>query len=295
VLVVAATAAGLRAWRKSTAVSVATTAAPAPAPVDTLAERLVKELEETRKIAMDAEARARRAEEKQRAETSAAAKAAHAPKGHVSVEVRGGSPRLLVDEQEVAASTPAIIQLPAGQHVVRVDDPAHVYVPRQIVIDVADGDSTHVDFVEQQLLMRRSPQMMQQLQSQLQSQGNVGAPQTRGGLPRQSQFTPRNNQMNTVAPSTPVAPDSTAGPNVPMRGRLQVPPTRNAPRLDPSSTHPFYLSDLSWQQMPQGEQEKAQRQWARMTPDQRQTAMRELRARIDSSVRTRFPRPSQRP
>jgi hypothetical protein len=294
VLVLAATAVSLRAWRNARAVPAATTTAPAPA--DTLADRLTKELEETRKIAMDAEARARRAEERQRAETSAAAKLAHTPKGHVSVEVRGGSPRLLVDDKEAASSTPAIIQLPAGQHVVRVDDPAHVYVPRQIVIDVADGDSMHVDFVEQQLLMRRSPQMLQQLQSQLQSQGITGVPQTRGDFPRASQFPQRNSQMNTVAPPTPpVAPDSMTGPNVPTRGRLQVPSARNALRLDPTSTHPYYLSDQSWQQMPLAEQEKTQHQWNRMTPDQRQVAMRELRARIDSTVRTRFQRPPPRP
>ena len=296
VLVLAATAAGLREWRKARAVPAATSAAPAPAPVDTLAERLTKELEETRRIAMDAEARARRAEERQRAETAAAAKVAHAPKGHVSVEVRGGAPRLLVDEKEAASSTPAIIQLSAGQHVLRVADPAHVYVPRQIVIDVADGDSMHVDFVERQLLMRRSPQVMQQLQSQLQAQGITGGEQTRGGFPRSAQFPQRNSQMNTVAPPTPpVAPDSLAGPNVQLRGRLQAPPPRNLTRLDSSSTHPYYLSDQSWQQMPQAEQEKTRRQWMRMTPDQRQAAMRELRARIDSSVRTRFPRPPQQP
>ena len=296
VLVLAAAAAGVREWRKAGAVPVAATTAPVAAPVDTLAERLAKELEETRKIAMDAEERARRAEQRQQVETSAAAKVARAAKGHVSVEVRGGSPRLLVDEKEAAASTPAIIQLSAGQHVVRVDDPMHVYVPRQIVIDVAGGDSMHVDFVEQQLLMRRSPQIMQQLQSQLQSQGITGAPQTRGAFPRASQFAPRGDQMNIPAPpTTPETPDSMPGPSASSRGRLQSQPARNMLRLDPSSTHPYLLSEQTWQQMPRAEQEKTQRQWMRMTPEQRQTATRELRARIDSTVRARFPRPPQQP
>lgn len=289
VFVLTASAVGVREWRKTREVPTAATGAASPS--DTLAERLAKELAETRKIAMDAEARARRAEERQRSQTSASA--AHAPKGHVSVEVRGGSPRLLVDEKEAAASTPAIIQLSAGQHVVRVDDPAHVYIPRQIVIDVSDGDSMHVDFVEQQLLMRRSPQMLQQLQSQLQSQGNAGVAPTRGDFPRAQQFPQRNAPLNVVAPPTP--PDSLAPPGVPLRTRLQVAPSRKLPRLDASSTNPYYLSDQSWQQMPRAEQERALRQWSRMSSAQRQTAMRELRAHIDSTMRARFPRPPQQP
>ena len=291
-LVLSATAVGLREWRKSQAVRAASTAAPASTPVDTLAERLTRELDETRRIAMDAEARARRAEEKQRSQSAASATAAHNLKGHVNVEVRGGSPRVLVDEKEVASSTPAIVQLPAGRHVVRVDDPAHVFIPRQVVINVADGDSLHVDFVEQQLLMRRSPQMLQQLQSQLESQGVAGTPQTRGGFPRPSQTPQRNSQLNTVTPPMPPAmPDSIAAPGVPAGGRSQGPSARNLARLDPSSPHPFYLSEQSWQQMPRAEQERVQRQWNRMTPDQRQGAMRNMRARIDSTMRARFQRP----
>jgi len=291
-LVLSASAVGLREWRKAQAVRAASTAVPASTPGDTLAERLAKELDDTRRIAMDAEARARRAEERQRSETAAAAKAAHAPTGRLNVEVRGGAPRLLVDDKEVASSTPALVQLPAGQHVVRVDDPAHVFVPRKIVIDVADGDSLRLDFVEQQLLMRRSPQMFQQLQSQLQSQGIGGAPPNRGGFPRASETPQRNYQRGTVTPPKPPAtPESLATPDVPIGGRVQGPSARYPTRLDPSSTHPFYFSDQTWQQMPRAEQEKLQRQWNRMTPDQRQGAMREVRARMDSTMRARFQRP----
>ncbi len=269
VLVAVGAAVGWTQWKKARTDS-APVAATSPA-VDTLAERLAKELEETRKIAMDAEARARRAEQQQRAETAAAAAKAHNAAGHVSVEVRGGSPRLLVDDKLAAASTPAIIQLPAGQHVVRVDDSSHTYIPRQIVIDVADGDSVHVDFIERQLLMRRSPQMQMQLQNQLKAQGSAPA-----------------------AAGPGIAPDSTGRPAMPFRGRTFF-PTKNMPRLDPQSTHPYYLSDQSWQQMPAAEQERVERQWNRLQPEQRQRAMRELRTHIDSVMRARFPRPPQPP
>ena len=88
------------------AAPVAAAAAPS---ADTLSERLLRELGETRKIAVDAQRRAERAESMQ--QRGAAASAPAVPTvGHVGVMVRGGAPRLIIDDKEVAASTPAILK-----------------------------------------------------------------------------------------------------------------------------------------------------------------------------------------
>jgi len=292
VVVIIGVAVAWRQWQKSRPVALPAAAATAPSTADTLAERLAQELEETRKIAMDAEARARRAEQREQP-TGPAVPSAH--RGRVSVEVRGGAPRLLVDDKEAAATTPAIIQLPAGQHIVRVDDPTHQYVPRQIVIDVADGDSVHVDFVEQKLLLNRSPQMRQQLQTQLSSQGRADAAPSRGGFPSPPSAPTLDRAKVGVASRANSADSSAGGSSGAARGRFLSPFMRGTARIDPQSTHPYHLNEQTWQQMPPAEQEKATRQWSRMSAEQRQRAMLELRARFDSTMRARFARPPQQP
>lgn len=168
VMVLTAAAVGVIEWRRARAVPMAPVAA-----VDTLTSRLTRELEETRKIALDAQRRAERAEAEARAQTKTQALArASAPSpatAHVSVAVRGGAPRLIIDGQEGAVSTPAIIEVPPGRHVVRVEAAGRRYQPAQYVIDLSAGDTSQLVFADEriagrdaQLPQRQLPQPQQQ-------------------------------------------------------------------------------------------------------------------------------------
>ncbi|MCX5762875.1 MAG: protein kinase [Gemmatimonadetes bacterium] len=152
VLVLTAAAVGWSAWRKSRDVPPPAVSA-APMAADTLTDRLTRELGETRQIALDAQRRAERAETRQGEDAAARAAAppAAAPDGHLSVTVRGGNPRLFIDEKEAAVSTPAILSVPPGRHVVRVAQEGRQYVPPQFVIDVAAGDTSRLQFSDARL------------------------------------------------------------------------------------------------------------------------------------------------
>ncbi|MEK6612142.1 MAG: serine/threonine-protein kinase [Gemmatimonadota bacterium] len=144
----------------------AAVAVPAPASADTLSERLSRELEETRRIVIDAQRRAERAEAMQRNEANVpkSVAAASSPVGHVGVMVRGGAPRLIIDDAEVAASTPAILSVPVGRHVVRVAEAGRQYLPAQYVIDVVAGDTSRLQFSDPRLANREFQPLQQQLQ-----------------------------------------------------------------------------------------------------------------------------------
>ena len=150
-------------------------AVPVPASSDTLSERLSRELEETRRIAVDAQRRAERAEAMQRAGAQVpAVAAAPSPVGHVGVMVRGGAPRLIIDDAEVAASTPAILSVPVGRHVVRVAEAGRQYLPAQYVIDVVAGDTSRLQFADSRLANRDFQQLQQQLQQRFTRPNRVG-------------------------------------------------------------------------------------------------------------------------
>ena len=264
VLVLTAVSVGGYAWwlsRQAPAVPVA--AAPVAAP-DTLAERLARELEETRRIALDAQRRAERAEARQEAAAAPASNVARSV-GHVGVSVRGGTPRLLIDDREVAASTPAIIEVPPGRHIVRVDETGRAYLPRQYVIDVAVGDTSRLTFSDQ----RNGTREFQQLQQRFPR-----------GAPR--------------APGLPEAPGAasatTTGPSNTRTNSLVTPEGAPRPPLfGNSSTHPYFIEDRFWQQMSPAEQAKVQMQWGRLNQEQKRRVMRDIRIRTDSQ------RPNQPP
>jgi hypothetical protein len=250
-LVLTAVSVGAYAWwlsRQAPAARVA--AAPAPAS-DTLAERLARELEETRRIALDAQRRAERAEAAQRAAAAPVPSPSRAVAGHVGVTVRGGTPRLLVDGNVVAGSTPAIIDVPPGRHVVSVDEAGRTYVPRQYVIDVTQGDTSRLMFSDPRNVTREFEQL-QQMQQRF----------PRGGR------------------RVPGAVDA-AG---------DVPGTARSPLFGSSSAHPYYIEDRFWQQMSPPEQAKIQMQWERLSPEQKRRVMRDIRIRVDS-LRPKQPQP----
>ena len=280
VLVLLAVPVARSVWRDRAASNAAPAAVPtaaAPAPtMDTLAERLARELEETRKIALDAQRRAERAEAEQKASlTSKAAAAPTVPaQGHVSVSVRGGTPKLFIDNKEVAPSTPALIAIAPGQHIVRVGAPGgQRFFPQQYVIDVSPGDTSQLQFADARFGQRE----LQGLPQRLQRGGNFPFDSTgRRGATLQG-------------PAAPNAPGVGPG-RAPSGGQGGMPP--NALMFNPSSANPYYLDNRVWARMPQTEQEKITRNWARMTVEQRQRMLTDVRLRGDS-LRAKYARPPQ--
>jgi hypothetical protein len=268
VLVVTASIVGWTAWRKSRDV-------PAPAPVvaaapttDTLAARLARELEETRKIALDAQRRAERAEAQQKENAVASRPAAPAPvpvqTGHVGVMVRGGAPKLIIDDKEVAATTPAFINVPVGRHVVRVEQTGKQFLPGQYVIDVAPGDTSRLQFSDPKVATRELQQMQRRFGS---GRGDTV-------------YFPRGaSSARSVPGATFTAPTGPEGSIV------VAPPAAPAPSpiFGGKSANPYGVPDRIWREMSQPEQIKLQVQWDRLTTEQKSRVMRDIRVRFDSA------------
>ena len=250
VMVLTAVAVGVTAWRRSVGRPATPSTVPAPM-VDTLAARLAQELEETRKIALDAQRRAERAEASQGQALSAAA--ARASVGHVAIVVRGGAPRVLIDGQDAAPSTPAIIDVPPGRHVVRVAETGRRYLPAQFVIDVSAGDTSKLVFADPRVANRellQGQQAMRQLpQSQTAQQGR-----------------PRMNRQIS-ADTAALGPGTASGVNAP------------AGAMSGQSSNPFVLPDRVWRHMSPQEQAMLTSRWDRMSPEQRQRAVNDMKLR----------------
>jgi hypothetical protein len=240
VMVLTAAAVGFNAWRTSRTPEPAPAVAPA---ADTLAARLARELEETRKIALDAQRRAERAEAEQRKLRQAEPTAPTT--GHVEVLVRGGTPRLLVDGAVSAGSTPAIIEVPPGRHVIKVEEAGRQYQPAQIVIDVAEGDTSRLLFSDMRL---------------------AGRDFQPGQLPR----FPRSRFADSIAAAAQQAAGAAMQGSAAPEGAL---PT------------PFSLPTRIWQNMSPQEQAMLKIRWSRMTPEQQQRAVKDIQQRDSTLVR----------
>lgn len=259
VLVLTAAAVGWREWHRS---------APAPAPAavaptaaapqrDTLAARLERELEETRKIALDAQRRAERAES-QRPEAPPAAP----QEGHVAVSVRGGAPGVYVDGRELASTSPAIIDVPPGRHVIDVREQGRRYLPAQYEIDVAAGDTSHLVFTDPRLAGREWKQSAPQGQPQRSPAGQSPRfMEQRGGS--------GGGGTGADVPGS----DTTAG----ARG----------------SANPYQLQARVWNQMSAQEQAMLRARWEQMSPEQRRRALRDIQLREANGAV--FPRRGQSP
>ncbi|MBI2407886.1 MAG: protein kinase [Gemmatimonadetes bacterium] len=245
VIVLTAAAVGWRAWEQSRrAASEATLAA------DTLTERLTRELEETRKIALDAQARAERAEAQQRAQAKAAPSVA-VPNGHVAVLVRGGAPRLIIDGNVSAQSTPAIIDVPAGRHEVRVELEGRQFQPAQYVIDVTAGDTSKLMF----------------------SDARFGS-----------------RTLNPGAEGLLGMSEAPAGPSAPRVTRQQLADSLTAmfQALGSEEQNPFHMPQRIWQNMSPQEQTTLRSRWSRLSEEQKQRALNGILRRDSATVR--FPR-----
>ncbi len=247
VLVLTAIAVGVNELRKP-AEHAPAAAAPAS---DTLAERLARELEETRKIALDAQRRAERAEALQRSDARARTPAASRV-GHVSVAVRGGAPRLLIDGKESAPSTPALIEVPPGRHVVRVEGAGKQYQPAQYVIDVGAGDTSRLIFADVRMVGRELPPM---------PPGQPAGP---------TAAYPRPGLSDSVKAAMRAAVDA-AAPAMELMGD--------------GTQHPFRLPARVWQNMSPQEQEMLRTRWSKMSPEQQRRAISAFQLRDTAAVR----------
>ena len=115
--------------------------------------KLQKELDDARRIALDAERKVERMADARSAGAGAAAgggaKAAPSPEpphAHLLVLVRGGAPRVWVDGVQKADKTPAAIELPPGKHVVTVKG-AQQFLPAEFSIELAPDDTQQVVFM----------------------------------------------------------------------------------------------------------------------------------------------------
>ncbi len=279
VMVLTAAAVGWNAWRKANAPAApAPAAAPVAAPAapvpDTLAARLARELEETRKIALDAQRRAERAEAMQREAKSPVVPAY----GHLSVAVRGGAPKLVIDGKEGAASTPAFLDVPTGRHVIRVEQQGREYLPQQYVIDVNAGDTNRLVFTDQRAGNRDFAQFQKQLEQLRQQPQSFAQGQSQSFTPGQ---VPRYARRPGDSTRTLVG-----GPTEPPVTAWVAPP--------PNPANPFHMPQVIWKNMSAQEQEMLRARWMRLSAEQQQQALKNIQLR-DSTGAPLPRRPKARP
>ena len=277
VLLLVVGGAGVREWRKSRVAAAAADSAATAAPSDTLAERLSRELDDLRKIAEDAQRRAERAEALQKQEVKAAVAA---QRGHVAVAVRGGTPKLFIDDKESAATTPAIIEVAPGRHIVRVEEPGHQYSPQQYVIDVSVDDTSKLVFSDSRAGARDfGPSQNPMNQFKQLGQG--------GRFPR-----PGDSTAVSGRPSASVAGGPSSVPNA--SGPSGAPPIGpGVAPVDAGSPHPFYLPQRIWQNMTAQDQQMLQSRWSRLSSEQQGRVLKDLQRRDSTGARflRRMPQP----
>jgi hypothetical protein len=183
-----------RQGRKTAAPLAAAPAPAAPPLADSIAAlqkveadenaRLQQEVDDARKVALDAERKMELMSQAQAAKTAApAAKGekaqavapapVEAPHAHIIVLARGGSPRVLVDGTPTVNSAPTVVEVPPGKHAVTVQGaPGNVFSPPSYILDLAPGDTQQVVFVSQ-----RAAQFQRQRQQALDSARRVKRPQ----------------------------------------------------------------------------------------------------------------------
>ncbi|MBI1809033.1 MAG: protein kinase [Gemmatimonadetes bacterium] len=132
---------------------------------------LRKEVQDARRLALEAEAKME-AMSKERAPNTGAAKAtaarggapaapvAAAPKpvvhAHLFVMARGGDPAVLVDGVEAASRSPAVVEVAPGHHVVSVEGGGNMFFPAQYGVDVAPADTQEVIFLSRRVAMQQA-------------------------------------------------------------------------------------------------------------------------------------------
>jgi serine/threonine protein kinase len=125
--------------------------------------KLQQEVADARRIALEAEQKM----ERMLAAQSAASKAKVAPvpelHAHLFVMAQGGKPAVFVDGQKMADTSPAVVEVKPGRHVVTVEGSGTEFQPAEYSIELAATDTTNVTFISRQLAQRQQ-QRQQRLQ-----------------------------------------------------------------------------------------------------------------------------------
>ena len=124
---------------------------------------LRKEVEDAKKIAMEAERRRELAAVKLAAPSATGGSAAPAPveppHAHLFVMVKGGVPGVLVDGKQMADKSPAVIEVPPGRHTVTVQGAAgsQQFLPLEYNVDLAPNDTEQVVFMSARAAAAAAP------------------------------------------------------------------------------------------------------------------------------------------
>ena len=229
-------------------------ALPAAANADSLAaaqraqaeenQRLQREVEDAKRIALAAEHKL-----EQLAAAQAAAKGAKPPPAeelhaHLFVMAQGGTPAVFVDGAPLAVRAPAVIEVKPGRHIVSVAGGGTEFFPADYSIELVAGDTQQVVFMSRQLAQRRA---QQQRLFQLQQQRGGGAGGAGGGAARAAggsggaaQPPPQPGTHPGTQLATPPQPASPGGARTGNPPEAPTTPgaTRGRGALDPSAMTP---------------------------------------------------------
>jgi serine/threonine-protein kinase len=146
--------------------------------------RLQREVDDARKVALEAEHKMELMSQARAPKTVAPAAAEGAksqapppapvepPHAHIIVLARGGSPRVLIDGTPTVNSAPTVVEVPPGKHEVTVQGAqGNVFSPPSYTLDLAPNDTQQVVFVSQ-----RAAQFQRQRQQALDSARRVKKP-----------------------------------------------------------------------------------------------------------------------
>ena len=117
--------------------------------------RLQREVADARRIALNAEHQMELLLAKQRAVAAPRPSAPAVRHAHLFVMAHGGAPAVLVDGKEMAASSPAVIEVTPGHHVVTVQGGGTEYQPAEYSVDLAFSDTMNVTFISRQIAQRQ--------------------------------------------------------------------------------------------------------------------------------------------
>jgi len=117
--------------------------------------KLQQEVTEARRIALEAERKMEQMLAAQRAAVKTAVLPALAPIAHLFVMTHGGKPAVFVDGEQMATSSPAVIEVKPGRHIVTVLGSGSEFQPAQYSVDLASSDTMNVTFISAALAQRQ--------------------------------------------------------------------------------------------------------------------------------------------
>ena len=138
--------------------------------------RLQKEVEDAKRIALEAEHKMELMAAAQRRPNAASKELpAEPPHGHLFVMARGGTPAIFVDGEKFSETTPAVVEVKPGRHVVTVKG-GQEFVPSDYTVDLVVNDTQQVVFVAKSVSEANAARQRQQQQQGARQGGGAAAP-----------------------------------------------------------------------------------------------------------------------